>query len=42
MTGPNPKSLGQAIHDLRPSADAKTAAKKAGKQASDDVNASDR
>ena len=42
MTGPHPKSLGQAIHDLQPSADAKTAAKKAGKQASDDVNASDR
>jgi hypothetical protein len=42
MTGDHPKSLGQAIHDLRPSTDAKAEAKKAGKQASDDVNASER
>jgi len=42
MTGPHQKSLGQAIHDLRPSSDAKSAVKKAEKQAGDDVNASDR
>ncbi len=42
MTGPNPKSLGQAIHDLRPTTDAKAAAKKAEKQAHDDVETSDK
>jgi hypothetical protein len=42
MTGDHAKSLGQAIHHLRPSADASSAKKKAEKQASEDVQASDR
>jgi hypothetical protein len=36
MTGPNPESLGKAISDLSPNADAKLEQKKAEKQAKDD------
>lgn len=37
MTGSNPVSLGKAIHELDPNADAKAEAKKAGKQAQQDL-----
>jgi hypothetical protein len=37
MTGDNPKSLGQAIQELRPEADANTEAGKAEKQADTDI-----
>jgi hypothetical protein len=36
MTGDNPKSLGQAIQELRPDADANAEAAKAEKQAETD------
>jgi len=42
MTGDHPKSLGQAIQNLRPTTDAKAAVKKAEKQAHDDESSSDR
>jgi hypothetical protein len=38
MTGPPPVSLGKAIHDLKPAANAKTESKKANKQAEQDIN----
>lgn len=38
MIGPPPKSLGQAIHQLKPNADANAEAKKANKQAKKDMN----
>jgi hypothetical protein len=38
MTGPPPESLGKAIHDLKPAANAKTESKKANKQAEQDMN----
>jgi hypothetical protein len=38
MTGTGAESLGKAIHDLKPSADAKTEAKKAGKEADNDLD----
>jgi len=38
MTGDHPKSLGQSIQALRPSADSKSAVKKAEKQAHDDAS----
>jgi hypothetical protein len=40
MTGPEHDSLGQAIHDLKPTADAKTAAKTAEHEAHADISAS--
>ena len=40
MTGPPPESLGKAIHDLKPAADAKTESKKANKQADRDLKES--
>ncbi len=40
MTGPNAESLGKAIHELKPEADAKAEAKKAKKQADDDLKES--
>jgi hypothetical protein len=40
MTGPPPESLGKAIHDLKPAADAKTESKKANKQAGQDLKES--
>jgi hypothetical protein len=40
MTGSGSVSLGKAIKDLRPDADAKAEAKKANKQTSDDLNES--
>lgn len=40
MIGPPPRSLGQAIHTLKPDADAKAEAKKAKKQAKKDMGAS--
>jgi hypothetical protein len=38
MTGPGAESLGKAIHDLKPTADAKTETKKAEHQAHDDLD----
>jgi hypothetical protein len=38
MTGPEHDSLGQAIHDLKPAADAKTAAKTASNEARSDIS----
>ncbi len=38
MTGSSPESLGKAIQDLKPSANAKTESKKANKQAQQDIN----
>lgn len=38
MTGPGAESLGKAIHDLKPTADAKTETKKAEHQAHDDMD----
>ena len=38
MTGTSPESLGKAIHDLKPSADSKTEAKKGEKQAKHDMD----
>jgi len=40
MTGPEHDSLGQAIHDLKPTADAKTAAKTAEHEAHSDISSS--
>ena len=40
MLGPPSESLGKAIHDLKPDVPAKAEAKKAKKQAKDDVNES--
>lgn len=40
MTGPPPKSLGEAIHELKPDANANAEAKKANKQAKKDMNES--
>jgi hypothetical protein len=40
MTGPDHKSLGAAIHDLKPSADAKTSAREADAEAQSDLKAS--
>ena len=40
MTGTDPKSLGEAIHELNPSANSKAEAKKAKKQASEDLKES--
>ena len=40
MTGPPPESLGKAIHDLKPAANAKTESKKANKQAEQDMKES--
>src|SRR6266545_4960969 len=40
MTGSPPESLGKAIHDLKPVADAKTESKKANKQAQQDMKES--
>jgi hypothetical protein len=37
MTGPPPESLGKAIHDLKPAANAKTESKKANRQAEQDM-----
>jgi hypothetical protein len=37
MTGSNAVSLGKAIQELKPEANARDEAKKAGKQADDDV-----
>jgi hypothetical protein len=37
MTGPNAVSLGKAIQELKPDADAKSEAKKASKQANDEI-----
>ena len=42
VTGPNPESLGKAIKDLKPSADAKAEAKKAEKSAQADVKGTPR
>jgi hypothetical protein len=42
MTGPDHLSLGQAIHKLRPTADSRTATKKAEHEADDDVKSSDK
>ena len=39
VTGPNAESLGKAIHDLKPTADANAEAKKAEKSANADVKA---
>lgn len=39
MTGPNAVSLGKAIQELKPDTDAKTEAKKATKQANDEMKA---
>ncbi len=41
MTGPNSEKLGKAIHQLKPEANAKTEAKKANKQAKQDIKASE-
>lgn len=38
LTGPNAESLGRAIHDLKPDANAKAEVKKANKQTDDDLN----
>jgi hypothetical protein len=38
MTGDKPESLGKAVHELKPDADAKTEVKKGQKQADDDLN----
>jgi hypothetical protein len=38
VTGTGAESLGKAIHDLKPSADAKSEAKKAGKEADTDLD----
>lgn len=38
MTGPPPESLGKAIHDLKPAANAKAETKKAEKQAHQDLD----
>ena len=40
MTGSSPESLGKAIQDLKPSANAKSESKKANKQAEQDMNES--
>jgi hypothetical protein len=40
MTGSNPVSLGKAIQELKPSANSKSEAKKANKQAEQDINES--
>ncbi len=40
LTGPNAESLGKAIHDLKPDADAKAEAKKANKQKAADLKES--
>ncbi len=37
LTGPNGESLGKAIHDLKPDADAKAEAKKAQREANKDI-----
>jgi hypothetical protein len=42
MVGPPAESLGKAIHDLKPATDAKAEAKKAGKQADQDINDTDK
>jgi len=39
MTGANPKSLGAAIHDLKPAADASSETRKANASAKDDLKA---
>jgi hypothetical protein len=39
MTGAHPESLGQAIHELRPAEDAKAAARRAEREARDDLEA---
>jgi hypothetical protein len=41
MTGPPTESLGKAIHDLKPAANAKTESKKANKQAEQDMKESE-
>lgn len=41
MTGPNSESLGKAIHDLQPTANAKAAAKQAERQAKADLKSTD-
>jgi hypothetical protein len=41
MTGPPSESLGKAIHDLKPAADAKAESKKANQQAKDDMKESE-
>jgi len=42
MVGPPAESLGKAIHELKPSADAKAEAKKAGKEADHDLDSDDK
>ncbi len=41
MMGKHPESLGQAIHNIKPEVEAKDEAKKARKQAKDDINESE-
>jgi len=40
LTGPDGESLGKAIHDLKPDADAKAEARKGKKQADEDMKES--